>query len=40
MPSASSYAVFSFAHQLARGEPFAAEYWIRYSRISVDGVPG
>ncbi len=40
VPSASSYAVFSLVHQAACGRPCACEYRTRYSRISVDGVPG
>ena len=39
-PSASSYAVFSLAHQAANGRPCLRRCSSRYSRISVAGVPG
>ena len=39
-PRAASYAVFSLAHHSALGPPCVRACRIRYSRISVDGVPG
>ena len=39
-PSACSYAVFSLVDHVALGPPCFCSWRTRYSRISVDGVPG